>query len=76
MNTSKKVVVLGGGSFGTVLANLAASSGYKVSLWVRDSDQALRINSEGANSSYHPELKLSENIQASDSLEEVMDAST
>ena len=72
MNTSKKVVVLGGGSFGTVLANLAASNGYKVSLWVRDSDQALRINSEGANSSYHPELKLSENIQASDSLEEVM----
>ena len=76
MNTSKKVVVLGGGSFGTVLANLAASNGYKVSLWVRDSDQALRINSEGANSNYHPELKLSENIQASDSLEEVMDAST
>ena len=72
MNTSKKVVVLGGGSFGTVLANLAASNGYKISLWVRDSDQALRINSEGANSSYHPELKLSENIQASDSLEEVM----
>ena len=49
MNTSKKVVVLGGGSFGTVLANLAASNGYKVSLWVRDSDQALRINSEGHN---------------------------
>ena len=54
MDTSKKVVVLGGGSFGTVLANLAASNGYKVALWVRDSDQALRINSEGANTIYHP----------------------
>ena len=72
MNKLKKVAVLGGGSFGTVLANLAASNGYQIALWVRDSDQALRINSEGANSQYHPELKLSENIQASDSLEDVM----
>ena len=72
MKKIKKVVVLGGGSFGTVLANLAASNGHHVSLWVRDSEQALRINSEGANATYHPELKLSENIQASDSLESIM----
>ena len=72
MNISNKVAVLGGGSFGTVLANLAASNGYKVSLWVRDSEQALRINSEGANTSYHPELKLSENILASENLNEVV----
>ena len=72
MNTYKKIAVLGGGSFGTVLANLAASNGHNVSLWVRDSDQALRINSEGANTVYHPELKLSENILATDSLEEVL----
>ena len=72
MNSLNKVAVLGGGSFGTVLANLAASNGFNVSLWVRDSDQALRINSEGANTSYHPELKLSENIVASDNLNEVL----
>ena len=72
MNTYKKIAVLGGGSFGTVLANLAASNGHNVSLWVRDSDQALRINSEGTNTIYHPELKLSENILATDSLEEVL----
>ena len=34
MKENNKVVVLGGGSFGTVLANLAASNGYEVSLWV------------------------------------------
>ena len=72
MENFKKVAVLGGGSFGTVLANLAASNGYKVSLWVRDAEQALRINSEGANTSYHPELKLSDNIQATEDLNEVM----
>jgi len=70
--SSLKISVLGGGSFGTVLANLAASNGYNVSLWVRDADQALRINSEGANTSYHPELQLSENIFASDDLQEVV----
>ena len=72
MENSQNVAVLGGGSFGTVLANLAASNGYNVSLWVRDSEQALRINSEGANTTYHPELKLSKNIIASDNLQEVI----
>jgi len=72
MHSLKKVAVLGGGSFGTVLANLAASNGNQVSLWVRDSEQALRINSEGANTSYHPELRLSTNIKASENLDEVM----
>ena len=71
MNTENHVAVLGGGSFGTVLANIAASNGCKVRLWVRDADQALRINSEGANTVYHPELKLSENISASEDLETV-----
>ena len=46
MNKNYKICVLGGGSFGTVLANLAASKGHDVSLWVKDSDKALRINSE------------------------------
>ena len=76
MNILNKVAVLGGGSFGTVLANLAASNNNKVSLWVRDSDHALRINSEGTNTSYHPELKLSKNIQASDNLQEVMEGAS
>ena len=67
-----KICVLGGGSFGTVLANLAASNGYDVSLWVKDSEKALRINSESRNTEYHPELKLSSNISASEKLEEII----
>ena len=56
MNKNYKICVLGGGSFGTVLANLAASKGHDVSLWVKDSDKALRINSESRNTEYLPEL--------------------
>ena len=67
---NKKIAVLGGGSFGTVLANLSASNGFQTSLWVRDTEQALRINAEGTNTTYHPELKLSDKIIASESLEQ------
>ena len=67
---NKKIAVLGGGSFGTVLANLSASNGFETSLWVRDTEQALRINAEGTNTTYHPELKLSDKIIASESFEQ------
>ena len=59
MDKKFNVSVLGGGSFGTVLANLSAKNGLDTYLWVRDSELALKINSESANRDYHPELKLS-----------------
>ena len=40
---NKKIAVLGGGSFGTVLANLSASNGFETSLWVRDTEQLLEL---------------------------------
>jgi glycerol-3-phosphate dehydrogenase (NAD(P)+) len=58
MTAKKQVAVLGGGSFGTVLANIAASNGYEVRLWVRDAEQALRINSEGANATLSSRIKV------------------
>ena len=70
MDKKFNVSVLGGGSFGTVLANLSAKNGLDTYLWVRDSELALKINSESANRDYHPELKLSKKIFASDILSE------
>ncbi len=70
MNKKFNVSVLGGGSFGTVLANLSAKNGLDTHLWVRDSELALKINSESANREYHPELKLSKKIFASEVLSE------
>ena len=60
---SKKIAVLGGGSFGTVLANQAAQNNFQTYMWVKDTEHALRINSEGKNMKYHPELNLSPNIK-------------
>ena len=38
--------MLGGGSWGTVLAHLASLNGYEVTLWMRDEDLANQINTE------------------------------
>ena len=70
MNKKFNVSVLGGGSFGTVLANLSAKNGLDTYLWVRDSELALKINSESANRESHTELKLSKKIFASEILSE------
>ena len=38
--TKKKIAVLGGGSWGSVLANLASVNGSEVVLWMRDKSLA------------------------------------
>ncbi len=48
MNTQQPVAVLGGGSFGTAVANLLAQNGHPVRQWMRDPEQAesIRVNRE------------------------------
>ncbi|MFS2160245.1 NAD(P)H-dependent glycerol-3-phosphate dehydrogenase [Pseudomonas sp. Pseusp122] len=48
MTTQQPVAVLGGGSFGTAVANLLAENGRQVRLWMRDPEQAeaIRVNRE------------------------------
>ena len=53
-----KIAVLGGGSFGTVLANISAREGSEVYQWMRDANQAETINSKHRNPKYVPELSL------------------
>jgi glycerol-3-phosphate dehydrogenase (NAD(P)+) len=48
MTTQQPVAVLGGGSFGTAVANLLAENGHQVRQWMRDPAQAeaIRVNRE------------------------------
>ena len=64
-----RVVVLGGGSFGTVVANIIAGNGAAVTLWLRDPVQAKQIQSTGFNERYLPGYKLHQNLQISNDLE-------
>ncbi|MBL4581600.1 MAG: glycerol-3-phosphate dehydrogenase, partial [Gammaproteobacteria bacterium] len=63
MSTSK-VSVIGGGSFGTVIANITAENGYDVSFWMRSEAQAEKLNSSHENSQYLPNYRLNERVVA------------
>ena len=66
---SKSVVtVMGGGSFGTVIANIIANNGYFVKFWMRSEDMASEINNENLNSFYLPGYELNNSILATSSM--------
>lgn len=58
----QRIAVLGGGSFGTAVANIAATNGHQVRLWMRSEKQAQDILEQGENSRYLPGYKLSERL--------------
>ena len=60
----KKISILGGGSWGTVLANLACQDGVEVDLWMRDKNIAKEINLGKGNTKYLPGYKLEKNLRA------------
>ena len=67
----KKISILGGGSWGTVLSNLACNSSTEVLLWLRDREVANEINSSFTNIKYLPNKKLNPNIKASVNIEDI-----
>jgi len=67
--TDKTITVLGGGSFGTVIANLLADNGRDTTLWMRDVERAEEVSKTRVNSRYLPEFKLSDNLKFSSDLE-------
>ena len=52
MTTKQPIAVLGGGSFGTAIANLLAENGHDVLLWMRDEQQAESIRTLRQNPRY------------------------
>ena len=65
---SKNISVLGGGSWGTVLANLASSNMHNVTFWMRDSEVVEEVNKSKRNTKYLPGLKLKGNIIATNDI--------
>lgn len=68
MPASCTVAVLGGGSFGTVIANIIAGNGHRVRLWLRNDDRAQSINAHKENIEYLPGYKLHDKLEATSSL--------
>ncbi|UTW13290.1 NAD(P)H-dependent glycerol-3-phosphate dehydrogenase [Marinobacterium rhizophilum] len=63
-----RVTVLGGGSFGTVLANIMAEKGIQVRLWMRDAQQVENVRQNRENSKYLPGYALAASLEAHASL--------
>lgn len=68
----RAVCVLGGGSFGTALANIMANNGHQVSQWMRNEQQVEEINLTGLNSRYLPNAPLHQELLATSNLEQAI----
>lgn len=69
---AKKVAVLGGGSFGTALANILAENGHHAQLWLRNAERAIEINENHVNSRYLPDFELHPELHASTDIADVV----
>lgn len=67
---SMKIAVVGGGSWGTALANLLALKGYFIDLWVYEPEVAAQINDDHENRYFLPDIPLSQNVRATHRLAE------
>ncbi len=68
MQDQHRVAVLGGGSFGTVIANIIAGNGHHVCLWLRNDARPEEINQRHENSEYLPGYALDVKLRASTNL--------
>ena len=70
---NSKITVLGGGSFGTAIANMIASNGHPVTLWMRNAENARHCMDVGENTPYLPGYKLDPRLQVSADLEAALE---
>lgn len=75
MNDSPTVAVLGGGSFGTAIANIIAGNGHSTYLWMRDTEQAELTRSRRENSRYLPGHPLVPELEVTADLAQAVSAS-
>lgn len=64
MTNKQAVTVLGGGSFGTAIASIAADNQFAVTQWMRDKALAEDINTKRRNTRYLPDYEINANVHA------------
>lgn len=68
MPTPLRIAVLGGGSFGTAMANIATKNGCDVTQWVRDKQTVQALKKTYINKKYLPNHKLDKRLKFSHDL--------
>ncbi|MGA8883373.1 MAG: NAD(P)H-dependent glycerol-3-phosphate dehydrogenase [Acinetobacter sp.] len=70
--TALRVTVLGGGSFGTAMANTAVRNGCDTIIWIRDGEAAADLNATHINKRYLPDFQLEAGLHATSNLQEAV----
>lgn len=73
---SEQVTVLGGGSFGTAIANIVADNGLPVKLWMRDAEVVDAIRTRHENPRYLPGKQLNPQIVPTTDLADAVEGAT
>ncbi|MFC3608944.1 NAD(P)H-dependent glycerol-3-phosphate dehydrogenase [Stutzerimonas tarimensis] len=74
MTTTQPIAVLGGGSFGTAIANLLAANGHSVLLWMRDPTQAEAIRVTRHNPRYLKHVEIDALVEPVTDLASTLDS--
>jgi len=72
MTHTLTIAVLGGGSFGTAIANIIATNGHRTYLWMRDAERAQRCQQQRENAEYLPGYILNDHLIATANLAEAV----
>lgn len=63
-----KIAIIGGGAWGSALANTLANAGKEIVIWAREPEVVATINEKHENEMFLPGIKLNSGIKATDSL--------
>jgi len=72
MTKTTTITVLGGGSFGTVIANMIAGNGYPVTLWMRSEANADQSRNTRENTPYLPGYRLEDSLHITSDMSEAL----
>lgn len=70
---TKRIAIIGAGSWGTALAIIAARAGHEVMLWSRDPEVVTSINEERVNSRYLTSVSVPESVTATNEVGKALD---
>lgn len=76
MTRRRSITVLGGGAWGTALAQTMLKAGHAVRLWARDPETANAVNTFHVNPRYLPGVRLDPALQATSDLDVALDKPT
>jgi glycerol-3-phosphate dehydrogenase (NAD(P)+) len=69
----KRLAIIGGGSWGTALAVIAARAGHEVQLWSRNADVVHSVNENRVNSHYLKSVEIPSSVVATSELHAALD---